>query len=998
MAIEIRRIEDMREATIIGLEPNDRQPNDYLRMVARVFTAFKEVDPTKTVSTYISGFDCRVVTESDNIRFELKKGACFIDDQFIAFNDDIVIYQDKSLFLVDTIYYLVLEYQYTNQVPPATPQFKCVFESEIDESKMLTIQKFRTSGSGGYLTADPFPQDLDDKYMENFKKLFELVETKVYGGADQIKYDYEIQASELYVSNTHPELSTKSGDVVYLDHTDGLYKPARACNSKYDKAIGFYLFNNENHTHYIITTGVFTFEDKYDIDNSNMLLKNLEVGKTYYLLDNCSNTDYDFDASLNTMAGKISADYFPRIVRVGYAINNNTLAINFDYGTDFSVQNIMEILGIPEYIQPQLDTTIRYFLSVFNKDGLEGLRDEITVLKNSLIDDEYENSVAKDNIEAQRNNTLGVFQRTQFFDLYDADSGAIPVSSDSEAVRADITQKELNTAWKNTINSNTFNLSKSEFRRVSVVQLLKIINEFLANKNSINSALDGYKTTLDATDSVVGDDLHNTYYKYGGTRNPIQSNAFYLGPWSRWYVKNGTLYQYRDMYSAPEFDFMELPEYKYISTSDVDNYVKYVSGSDRAPTTDDLNATTLHAVPTHDHTLKGGYTAKSPHKITVTSYTLSQGDSHLPQIKYESGRSTIDSMHGYISFRLGYLKTYHDNLYTILNNLKNDLDRIRNGEAFNMTSITTSRDDLIDEINDNYIQRVLYKGDGYGDTHYNIKDSIAEALQWIHYQKLNDYNTSLATTYQPLYDNILSKIYYLDQLAKAVYKILNEELIPYLENYSTDNTITSSDTYNIEHYSDERYSYQVTKFNAYKSYSELEGLYQRHIMIDTILNNKITSLNDEISRLNDLIDDANSTLNELSDAQFEQEQKTPLHSIFNLNDYQRKIYNYTYITSRLRLKYKSKSAVETNIDVISRTIEELSSRTIPPTTLIEQLEESKVAYEAILASMIREITSLVEEYNRLRVEFGIPTIEVGDEEFSDYGLANPDLECFLDSK
>ncbi len=108
----------------LGLSPADRKPNDYLRMVARTFSAFKNTPAQDTVVTYINGFDITInettipeeidwiETDVTYNMFKIKSGAAMIDNQLIDIYEDSYYVFKFSDFTPNTKYGIVVEYNY----------------------------------------------------------------------------------------------------------------------------------------------------------------------------------------------------------------------------------------------------------------------------------------------------------------------------------------------------------------------------------------------------------------------------------------------------------------------------------------------------------------------------------------------------------------------------------------------------------------------------------------------------------------------------------------------------------------------------------------------------------------------------------------------------------------------------------------------------------------------------------------------------------------------
>lgn len=110
-----------------GLKPSDRKPSDYLRMVARTFSSFRETPAEDTVVSYIHGFEVTVNDEEIPIiedwvavgktynLFKIKAGACMIDNQLIDIYDDSYYIFEETEFVPGRKYGIVIEYDYIEQ-------------------------------------------------------------------------------------------------------------------------------------------------------------------------------------------------------------------------------------------------------------------------------------------------------------------------------------------------------------------------------------------------------------------------------------------------------------------------------------------------------------------------------------------------------------------------------------------------------------------------------------------------------------------------------------------------------------------------------------------------------------------------------------------------------------------------------------------------------------------------------------------------------------------
>jgi len=125
---------------VLGLQPDDRMPNDYLRMVARVFAAYREVPLEKSVVAYIDGYNLSQATlVGDLASVGITQGTAFVDDQFVGFVESSTIEFDTVWLIPETIYHLVLFYQWINMMPPQTPTFDIVLDGRVDDEHMLIL-------------------------------------------------------------------------------------------------------------------------------------------------------------------------------------------------------------------------------------------------------------------------------------------------------------------------------------------------------------------------------------------------------------------------------------------------------------------------------------------------------------------------------------------------------------------------------------------------------------------------------------------------------------------------------------------------------------------------------------------------------------------------------------------------------------------------------------------------------------------------------------------
>lgn len=1040
MATEIHKIEDYRDVTVLGLEPSDRQPQDYLRMVARIFNSFREIDINKTVASYITGFRVDVTDIVTQFQFDIIKGMAFVDDQFIAFKDDIRLLVDKGTFVNDIDYWLVLYYQYSEQFPAPVPEFKFITENSYDESTMLKLLKFKVKGQGNGATIETYPQDLDGMYMDNFKKLFKLVENKVFGEADQIRYDYTIQKEELYVDNTQPNLSTKSGDVVFLDNSDLLYKPARACNKEYDKALGIYLYNKLNNEHYIVAAGVFHFNrDKYDIHPDNAMLYNLEAGKSYYLLDGCAETDYPVQYDEVTgkripIAGKISTTFFPGTVRVGYALSNDTMVIDIDFSSDMDVFNLLEIMGLPQEFKDRFLHFLRYFEAVSKKGELETLYQDLSIYQQSIIDkrDNLLNNVDSSNLLSTglkdlQNNVIPQkefeLQNTLFYD-----DGTVPPSTltnpkgqqvnNSYYTLAAVDQNALGVAYEELSHAYA-NQAKKDFGANGIFKRSKlIINDLKTRIPNVIAIVNAAKTTLNTLSNAI---TNTSNYKYK-INSILSSDDFRIRSVVRRELDptSGTIADI-DLNMIAGWTINEFPTINAIDSQSTLDRLTNSTGSGTMVIADSLSSselTTYSATDSEYHVFTSVINYSNPNPFSQASSIYFDTTSPIIRIDKDSESTystneysldenetdiwfsnpyanTVDSSSRVIS-NLDSIINYYNQILSICTALESAFIPDQNN-TYNLDRIVNLANQLNTLITNNTLFNIMYNS-SYNSTS-SLINNLSDLIYYLNIIDFSNYDT-VKDNYISAVLSITNNLYSVDYNAKILHSEVNTNILSYINNIKDiDETSNIETQLNIiKTYLDERVSFVDAKYEDFKIYSELYGKMKSDELKDELMIQQTLKLTEQLTSISDVeLVDVSNYINTHDDeliAKIRHEKQ--VLNLFYLNDYERKIYNYTYLTIRLRLKYKHKTAVLNNLGVIEDTLVQLKSEVIKNIPLIEELEDLKISYNSILDSINKEIRDMVLEYNNLReYEFGIPPIQEGDEYFDDGGFANPNLEYFM---
>lgn len=183
-----------------GLDPNANDPHDYLKMVAKTFSAFKETPSTENTISYIHGFivDYMYIDKQASVpflnsddqskldvtkqyhAFRINPGACFIDDQFIEFSyptiflfdqptedqpnaltEDVTnpnyIGQNIKLFR-DLTYKIIIEYKWIKQFPVQKARIKIVVDEANYDSvnyPYFTIATFKVDSVGNIIRSTP---------------------------------------------------------------------------------------------------------------------------------------------------------------------------------------------------------------------------------------------------------------------------------------------------------------------------------------------------------------------------------------------------------------------------------------------------------------------------------------------------------------------------------------------------------------------------------------------------------------------------------------------------------------------------------------------------------------------------------------------------------------------------------------------------------------------------------------------------------------------------
>ncbi len=141
---------EVKSEYLLGLQPDDRKPNDWLRMVSRVFAAHRAEPLKRSIVSYIDGLMLSLHQNQPgnyNSEIRITGGQAFVDDQFIGFvkknENDVDLYSsigfNKRDILPGIDYCIVLHYQWIEQYPPEEPLFRIVDSTKISDEHDLCL-------------------------------------------------------------------------------------------------------------------------------------------------------------------------------------------------------------------------------------------------------------------------------------------------------------------------------------------------------------------------------------------------------------------------------------------------------------------------------------------------------------------------------------------------------------------------------------------------------------------------------------------------------------------------------------------------------------------------------------------------------------------------------------------------------------------------------------------------------------------------------------------
>lgn len=329
-----------------GLDADAKDPSDYLRLVARTFSSFKDRVSDANTSSYINGFEITyetntltelvsgVPTQIPYHTFKINAGAAFINNQFIEFTENTMfqfpftdlVYPSKMGKYKD--YAVIVTYGFIDQYNDSDARIRIVAYDDLtfplsDKGDMsvcsfkdtsldgtttsiiynfpgILLAKFSLHGLDGRLCTTYTEngvrkfnqiddQNLGKLYINNYKLLF-----KYFGEQASAAFSSAGLTQSIFISidPNYLDQSVKSGDFVriYQDPDTKVisYKPALASRQKFDQVVGLYLKNVSSGYHLIFMNGLVTIDQSYALDVKHPLNYNLIPGLHYYLENSVS--------------------------------------------------------------------------------------------------------------------------------------------------------------------------------------------------------------------------------------------------------------------------------------------------------------------------------------------------------------------------------------------------------------------------------------------------------------------------------------------------------------------------------------------------------------------------------------------------------------------------------------------------------------------------------------------------------------------------------------
>ena len=452
-----------------GIKPNAYNPSDYLRMVSKVFSTFGDKNVYQNTNSYINGFvidysyqfleddtltadelnSYNLQTNNKKHHFVIHPGNCIVDNQLITFKEKLY-YSFSETYFMDTQYSIIISYKWLDQyheeyakvlfVPTSNLvdlndnanidkyQYIVIGTFDVKDHNPISLEKtqitldqynlksnsdkslyFLNGDNNLYSPRGINPQHLNDKYMANYKSLF-----------DNLKDNFKLIVTDLGLTESNYTIvpssqinnSLLSSSFVKFNYSTNKYEKCNININADTSIFGLYLYNKINEKHYIFTSGTVTIDpDIYEINNP--LLLNLIPGNYYYLnntinINNIIIQDYTA-ANLDGKDLILSAKHSPSAIRVGYAIDKNKLDIRIDQSKDLNTLEITNLMGNAKDFKDIFDAILNSDLK--NTDAL--IKEKESLLK------ELKDLDSKQYISTSSNSDIQLSNLVSFLDGLD---------------------------------------------------------------------------------------------------------------------------------------------------------------------------------------------------------------------------------------------------------------------------------------------------------------------------------------------------------------------------------------------------------------------------------------------------------------------------------------------------------------------------------------------------------------------------------------------------
>jgi len=702
-------------------------------------------------------------------------------------------------------------------------------------------------------------------------------------------------------------------------------------------------------------------------------LTNLEPGTSYFLADTCTKSEIitdKFDEENNPdkvdARGSISTIFYPGIVRTGFAITTTKFFVRIDYTSEMNTWNFIELFGDSERFDKIYKDFYEYYakqaLVSQNSKLLKIINDEITKFDKNINQLNTDISLDLNNLKASSNNL------------------------DDSIKSLDTKRNTFITDFKNNTKTIIDNYAKKYFFQ-NFIQRIFGENEYNDYEQVLQRMIDilnGYTTDLD--NSVKDVDSNKCKFlaksKYSALKSNVEQlnnalkNLLNLFNDAKKLLVGGKLSQTFDNTTTNgiSVDGVKSIVNDFISNVTTDNFkVQFITGNlvnyyfDYA----DSNSTNknryfyklinkIHVVIDEIYT---AYMNLVTNFKSTTFYTYDNYKLALSEVDWKGFDNSVSGYNNYSSAKC-------------FNNTDNIETAKYNASSTYITTMTISGKSTTTDnvLPDNYIlcmnkiRKYVYNTFNLiskveettlilNEKSLRIKDTLGTVLKGLNSENNVKFEYNL-NTYTTAASNSETTIKNAFDAYKAKMTDIIEKYKVYLSDY-------------VEHYKDSLLKSFENKY--YKKFTDL----QTELQTDTAkILNEITTMQSVLKE--ELTDDLiNRT-----------------KSIFGISNYQRIVYNYTYITQRLKIKYFERKKVEDDIEIIQNKIYEIQNKIPVDQGKLADLNHLKGAFIAVKNEIDNEIKTLTDEYNKIRTTyFGLKPIGNDDPNFDPGQYAVYDLDC-----